>query len=69
MVGASLEEVDEEAEVEEDVAFNMSKEGCFQIIGTLKNKTSPKPDFVKDIIEVNSFKISDVYLYNVSTLF
>ncbi|CAH1792741.1 unnamed protein product [Owenia fusiformis] len=53
VVGASLEDPEDE---EEDAASVDSafipppKEGCYDIIGTLKKKGSRKPDFVKEII-------------------
>ena len=52
MVGASLEEIEEEEEGEEEGAVAPPKEGCFQVIGTVKDKTSPKPPFVKEILNV-----------------
>ena len=52
MVGASLEEIEEEEEGEEEGVVAPPKEGCFQVIGTVKDKTSPKPPFVKEILNV-----------------
>ena len=52
MVGASLEEVEEEEEAEEEGAVSAPKEGCFKVIGTVKDKSSPKPSFVKEILSV-----------------
>ena len=53
MVGASLEEIEEEEEAEEEEGVvPPPKEGCFQVIGTVKDKSSPKPSFVKEILNV-----------------
>ena len=52
MVGASLEEVEEEEEAEEEGPVSAPKEGCFKVIGTVKDKSSPKPSFVKEILNV-----------------
>lgn len=53
VVGASLEEAEEEEG--DDVSVTSSiiekpKEGCYEIIGTLKDREKPKPDFVKELI-------------------
>ncbi|XP_013392761.1 adenylate kinase 7 [Lingula anatina] len=53
VVGASLEEMEEEEEDARSVdsaTLARPKEGCYEIIGTLKNKEAKKPDFVKEII-------------------
>lgn len=57
VVGISLEEIEEEEEDAESVASGeagpaLPKEGCYEIIGTLKDKNSRKPDFVKELINV-----------------
>lgn len=50
-----MEEVEEEEEDNESIAsgagVTVPKDGCYEIIGTLKDKTLPKPDFAKEIIE------------------
>ncbi|CAL1541835.1 unnamed protein product [Lymnaea stagnalis] len=51
VVGASLEEVEEE----DDRSIRSSqpdriREGCYEIVGTLKDREKPKPDFAKEII-------------------
>ena len=56
VVGASLDEVEEEEDDNESVesgAVSSPKEGCYEIIGTLKDKSNPKPEFVKEIIDVS----------------
>ena len=56
VVGASLEEGEEEEGDNESVISEIispQKEGCYEIIGTLKNRNAPKPDFVKEIIDVS----------------
>ena len=56
VVGASLEEAEEE---EDDAGSVVSgavpppKEGCYEIIGTLKDPASKIPDGVKEIIKVS----------------
>ena len=37
---------------------SMVKEDCYQIVGTLKNENSSKPDWVHSIIDVSGFKWS-----------
>ena len=61
MVGASLEEIEEEEEDNESVAsgiVSVPKDGCYEIIGTLKDNTSHKPEFVKEVIDVSQSKIT-----------
>ena len=56
-MGASLEELDEEEEEEENAQEALPqgpKEGCYIVMGTMKDKTKPKPPFVREIIEVSS---------------
>ena len=58
VVGASLEEIEEEEEDAASVASGdagpvLPKEGCYEVIGTVKDKHSPKPDFVKELINVS----------------
>ena len=57
VVGASLEEIEDEEEdaasvVSGDLGATLPKEGCYEVIGTVKNKDSRKPDFLKEIINV-----------------
>lgn len=57
VVGASLDEIDEEEEEDNESvtgAVPPPKEGCYKIIATLKDKSKPKPDFVKEIIDVSA---------------
>merc|ERR1711963_470864 len=52
VVGASLEEAEEEednASVTSSV-LDAPKEGCYEVVGTLKDREKPKPDFVKELI-------------------
>ena len=57
VVGASLDE--EEMEEEEEEASGdegtqpMTKEGTYEIIATLKDRKVPKPEWVKEIIDVS----------------
>ena len=58
VVGASLEEIEDEEEdvasvVSGDLGATLPKEGCYEIIGTVKDKDSRKPDFLKEIINVS----------------
>ena len=57
LVGASLEEIEDEEEDAASVASGdlgaaLPKEGCYEVIGTVKDKNSRKPDFVKELINV-----------------
>ena len=74
VVGASLEEIEEEEEDNESVSSDIipvAKDGCYDIIGTLKDRTNPKPDFVKEIIQVTFIHgllkvytfVSDLYIH------
>lgn len=57
VVGASLEEAEEENEDAASISsvIEKPKEGCYEIVGTIKNQEKPKPDFAKEIISVSSF--------------
>ena len=58
MAGASLEEIDEEEEETASVdsgAEPAVKEGCFQIVGTLKDPENPKPEFAQEVVKVIHF--------------
>ena len=35
-----------------ELGIQGKREGCYEIIGTLKDKTNPKPEFVKEVIQV-----------------
>ncbi|XP_074647604.1 adenylate kinase 7-like [Tubulanus polymorphus] len=57
VVGVSAEEGEEEEEDAKSIDSGIippPKEGCYEIIATLKNKDAPKPDFVKEIINYQS---------------
>jgi len=52
VVGASLEEAEEEednASVSSSI-MEKSREGCYDIVGTLKDRNKEKPDFAKEVI-------------------
>ncbi|XP_064601852.1 adenylate kinase 7-like [Liolophura sinensis] len=53
VVGASLEEAEEEEDAKSvDSSFVPgSKEGCYEIVGTVKDKDQQKPSFVKELIQ------------------
>lgn len=55
-----MEEAEEEEEDNESVAsgFTPPKEGCYEIIATMKDSSLPKPDFVKEVIQVISIYVS-----------
>ena len=57
VVGSSLDEQEEEEEDNESIAsgFVPPKEGCYEIIATMKDPSLPKPDFVKEVIQVNIY--------------
>ena len=54
VVGASLEEAEEEDDAGSTTSsvIPVQKEGCYEIIGTLKNREVKKPNFVKEVILV-----------------
>jgi len=59
VVGATLQPAeDEEEEVAEDndeeKEPDESKAGAYEVIGTLSDPASPKPDFVKEIVKVHN---------------
>jgi hypothetical protein len=55
VVGASLEEVDdEEEEAEEEDGEpkeEVPKTGVYEIVGTVKDSSKPKPDFISEVIQ------------------
>ena len=54
-MGASLNEGEEEEEgAEEEQKFQdfIVKEGCYEIIGTVKDSTFQKPKFIKEVLQV-----------------
>ncbi|ELU08844.1 hypothetical protein CAPTEDRAFT_225393 [Capitella teleta] len=44
------------------MAMNLCETGCFEIIGTMKDRTQPKPDFVKEIINYETKNQLSEYL-------
>lgn len=60
MVGASLDDVEEEeeeAEEKQEQVLTGPKPGCYQIVGTLKDPDAKKPDYVKEIFNVSFYAI------------
>ena len=57
VVGASLEEIEDEEqpeEEEEEEKEEAPKIGVYEIIGTVKDPSKPEPSFVKEIVKVCS---------------
>jgi len=56
VIGASLNEIQEEEEAETEVddesKITLPVEGRYKIIGTLENSDNPKPSFVEEVITV-----------------
>lgn len=54
MIGATLDEEENEEKRSDDgeLSFIGSKEGCYEIIGTVKDDMTLKPDFVLEFINV-----------------
>ena len=55
VVGASLNDVGEEEEEEVEAVEtkeNVQKAGVFKVIGTVKDSSKPKPDFVTEVLKV-----------------
>lgn len=60
VVGASLDDVEEEeeeAEETEEQVLTGPKAGCYQIVGTLKNPDAKKPDWVKEVFKVHTISM------------
>ena len=54
VVGASLEEPEEEEDAKSESSFIPSpKEGCYEIVGTTKDKSLKKPEYIKELINVS----------------
>ncbi|OWF43656.1 adenylate kinase 7-like [Mizuhopecten yessoensis] len=53
VVGSSLEEPEEEDDAMSTTSSIplINKEGCYEVVGTLKDREAPKPDYVKEIIQ------------------
>lgn len=60
VVGASLEEPEEEDDARSTTSSIIAspKEGCYEVVGTVKDRDAPKPDFMKEVI-----KVRDMYSY------
>lgn len=54
VVGASLEEPEEEDDARSTASsvVQFNKEGCYEVVGTLKDKEAAKPEFVREVIQV-----------------
>lgn len=52
VVGATMEDVDEEAEEIEEGEMPKKKEGTFEVYATTTEKDSKKPEFVKELFNV-----------------
>jgi hypothetical protein len=54
VVGASLEEPEEEDDARSTTSSIIAapKEGCYEVVGTVKDREAPKPDFMKEVIKV-----------------
>lgn len=66
VIGATLDEEENEEKRSDDgeLSFIGSKEGCYEIIGTVKDDMTLKPDFVLEFI--NSARKDDLYEYLLS---
>jgi len=67
VIGASLSEIEEgeeeaETEVDDESKVSAPVEGTYKIIGTLKDRASPKPAFVEEIVEVFSHFCQSLFL-------
>ena len=53
-MGASLEEIEEEEDAKSTTSSIIlgPKEGCYEVVGTVKDRDAPKPDFVKELVKV-----------------
>lgn len=62
VVGASLEEPEEEDDDAHSTSNSIAphKEGCYEIVGTMKAKgeTAEKPEYVKEIVNVRICPVS-----------
>ncbi|XP_067411273.1 adenylate kinase 7 [Emydura macquarii macquarii] len=79
VVGASLEDVGEEEEEDDeimsaiDVTFSKAKEGAYQVVGTLSKTQSTKPDFAQETYTISTREEllghlleCDVIIYNIT---
>lgn len=63
VVGASLEEPEEEDDARSTGSFiQPPKEGCYEIVGTTKDKTVEKPDYIKELINVSCMMLMINYI-------
>ncbi|XP_022332900.2 adenylate kinase 7-like [Crassostrea virginica] len=56
VVGASLEEPEEEEDARSTTSsiITSPKEGCYEVVGTVKDRDAPKPDFMKEVIKFDN---------------
>lgn len=56
VVGASLEEPEEEDDARSTTSSIIAspKEGCYEVVGTVKDRDAPKPDFMKEVIKFDN---------------
>ncbi|XP_062595521.1 adenylate kinase 7-like [Saccostrea cucullata] len=56
VVGASLEEPEEEDDARSTTSSIIAapKEGCYEVVGTVKDREAPKPDFMKEVIKFDN---------------
>ena len=68
VVGASLEEIEDEEEdaasvASGDLGASVPKEGCYEVIGTVKDKNSRKPDFLKELTNVRHVQSRPFFVF------
>lgn len=68
VVGASLEEPEDEDDARSTSSSIIAppKEGCYEIVGTVKDSQTAKPDFVKEVINVSNMSMFFFKLLNYS---
>ena len=55
VVGASLEEPEEDDDIKSNDSYiPPPKEGCYEIVGTTKDRSAEKPDCVKELTNVST---------------
>lgn len=70
MVGASLEEPEEEDDARSTSSsiIALPKEGCYEIVGTVKDAETTKPEFVKEVINVSNIQNNGICNANTLSL-
>ena len=71
VVGASLEEPEEEDDARSTSSsiIMQPKEGCYEVVGTVKDAETTKPETVKEIIKVNHYSLQIMMKINFSEIF